>query len=197
MRINAETETGKRNGALYVIVTILLILGTTAGSIYLMKHSENMGEGIQGYISGLFASMKDNADSMTVFKNSLVSNLVCTGIIFVMGFFRIGCIPTGAILVRKGFVMGFTAASFFKFYGAKGMLIMLSTMPAELIAVPALLIFSAVSVNFSLNRDKRQKKLIISYIFFLVLIISIFCVAALAEGFLTTTFMKLLSPKIN
>ena len=77
------------------------------------------------------------------------------------------------------------------------MLIMLSTMPAELIAIPTLLFFAAVSVNFSLNRDKKQKKLIISYIFFLILVISIFCVAALAEGFLTTTFMKLISPKIN
>lgn len=197
MRINTETNTEKRSGTMYVLVTLLLILGVTAGSIYLAHHSANMGEGIREYINAFFASMKENTNNMTVFKNSLASNLICVGIIFVMGFFRLGCVPTGAILVRKGFVMGFTAASFFKFYGAKGMLIMLSTMPAELIAVPALLFFAAVSVNFSLNRDKKQKKLIISYIFFLILIVSIFCVASLAEGFLTTTFMKLISPKIN
>lgn len=197
MRFSAGTNAEKKNSALYMIVTMLLIIGVAAGSIYLARHSENMGEGIREYINGFFASMKDNTNNVTVFKNSFTSNLICVGIIFVMGFFRLGCVPTGAILVRKGFVMGFTAATFFKFYGGRGMLIMLSTMPAELIAIPTLLFFAAVSVNFSLNRDKKQKKLIISYIFFLILVISIFCVAALAEGFLTTTFMKLISPKIN
>ena len=42
-----------------------------------------------------------------------------------MGFLRFGFIVTGAIIVRKGFIIGFTTASFIKFYGAKGMLVML------------------------------------------------------------------------
>ena len=42
----------------------------------------------------------------------------------------------------KGFIIGFTTASFIKFYGAKGMLVMLSTMPTILMAtIPTLLLF--------------------------------------------------------
>lgn len=197
MRIQGENYIGKKNRWLYVVVTVLLVIGVTAGSVYLSKHSADMGEGIKNYISSFFNSFAENRNNAAVFKNSLTSNLLSLAVIFAMGFFRFGCIVTGAVIVRKGFIMGFTAASFFKFYGFKGMLIMLSTMPTIIINVPALLFFSAISLKFSLNHDKKQKKLIFSYIFFLILMISIFCVASLSEGYLTTTFMSLISLKIN
>ena len=188
-------ETGKNSAWIYVIALILLAIGVAAGSIYLAENSAEMGEGIKEYLTQFFASFSENKDNAAVFKNSLTSNLICTGIIFVMGFFRFGCIGTGALLVRRGFIMGFTAASFYKFYGIHGMIIMLSTMPTVLITIPTLLLFSAVSVSFSLNPDKKQKKFIFSYIFFLVLAISIFCVASFTEGYLTTTFMTLIKPE--
>ncbi|MGN0106324.1 MAG: stage II sporulation protein M [Hominilimicola sp.] len=197
MRLNDTIDTNGRSTGLYAVIILLLVAGVTAGSMYLARHSADMGEGIKTYIGNFFSSFAENKNSMAVFKNSLTSNLICLGVIFVMGFFRFGCIVTGAIIVRKGFVMGFTAASFFKFYGLQGMLIMLSTMPTVLITIPALLFFSAVSVKFSLNPDKKQKKLIFSYIFLMILMISTFCVASLSEGYLTTTFMSLISPKIN
>ena len=197
MRLNDTIDTNGKNTGLYAVIIFLLVAGVTAGSAYLARHCADMGEGIRTYIGNFFSSFAENKNNMTVFKNSLTSNLMCLGVIFVMGFFRFGCIVTGAIIVRKGFIMGFTAASFFKFYGLQGMLIMLSTMPTVLITIPALLFFSAVSVKFSLNPDKKQKKLIFSYIFLLILMISTFCVASLAEGYLTTTFMSWISPKIN
>lgn len=197
MRFNETMGTDKKNNGLFAIVIFLLVVGVTAGSIYLTEHSADMGDGIKAYIGSFFSSFAENRNNITVFKNSLEANLISLGIIFVMGFFRFGFVVTGVILVRKGFIMGFTAASFFKFYGAQGMLVMLSTMPTVIITIPALLFFSVISVKFSLNREKKQKKIIFSYIFFLILMISIFCVAALAEGFLTTTFMTWISPQIN
>ncbi len=197
MRINEAVNERKSNTAFYVLAILLLAAGVAAGSLCLAKGSEEMAEQIKNYIGNFFANFSETRNNMAVFRNSLTANLITLGIIFFMGFFRFGCIGTGALLVRKGFIMGFTSASFFKFYGARGLLVMLSTMPTVLITVPAMLVFSAVSVNFSINRGKKEKNLIFSYIFFLFLMISIFCVASLSEGFLTTTFMKWLSPKIN
>ena len=190
MEKGAIREGGKVSTLVFAAALLLLALGVTAGSMYLAKNSADMGEGIKEYLSRFFTSFSENRN-----KNSLASNLMCAGMIFVMGFFRFGCLGTGALLLRKGFVMGFTAASFFKFYGAQGVLIMLSTMPTALITLPTLIMFSAVSLRFSLNSNKKQKKLIFSYIFFLILTISIFCAASLAEGYLTTTFMTLTIPK--
>ncbi|MCC8161389.1 MAG: stage II sporulation protein M [Oscillospiraceae bacterium] len=157
MKFIENIKSDRRNNALYVLVLILLTAGVSAGSVYLARRGGDMGDGITEYIGNFLSSFSENRNNMAVFKNSLTANLIYTGIIFAMGFFRLGCVVTGAIIVRKGFVMGFTAASFFKFYGLNGMLIMLSTMPTVLITIPALLFFSAVSVKFSLNPDKKQK----------------------------------------
>lgn len=195
MRFDSVIGEEKRGNGLYVCGFVLLSLGVMIGSIYLMKTDAK--DAIKTYISGFIASFAENHNNISVFKNSMTENIVYIGIIFLMGFFRFGFLITGAILVRKGFIMGFTTASFIKYYGVKGMLVMLSTMPAVLVTVPALMFFSIISVRFSLIKEKRQKKLVFSYIFFLILIISIFCVASFFEGFLTTTFMTWLFPKIN
>ena len=186
----------RQNTAAYIFMLILLAAGVTAGSVYLVRGWSDMGEGISGYLSGFFENIAGTQSGMAVFKTSLVSNLVTLVIIFIMGFFRFGFIGTGALILRRGFIMGFTSASFLRSYGARGIVIMLSTMPAALIYVPALIIFSAVSVTFSMQKNKFQKKFIFSYIFFAIFMISIFCAASLSEGFLTTTFMKLISPKL-
>ena len=58
-------------------------------------------------------------------------------------------------------------------------------------------IVTAVSIKYSLNSERKSKKIIFSYIFFMIIIISIFCVASLSEGYLTTTFMSWVSPKLS
>ncbi len=194
MKKGSISEMGGSSVWIYAAL-FLLAAGTAAGSVYLMRSGAETAEGVRAYLARFFETFAANKNNAAVFKNSLVSNLICAGIIFTAGFFRFGCILTGALLLRRGFVMGFTAASFFKFYGLRGMFIMLSTMPTVLITIPAMLLFSAVSVNFSLNRERKEKKFIFSYIFFLILTISIFCVASLSEGYLTTTFMGFASPK--
>ena len=73
---------------------------------------------------------------------------------------------------------------------------MLSTMPTILITIPTLLLFSAASIKYSLNSE-RKSKIIFLYIFFMIIIISIFCVASLSEGYLTTTFMSWVSLKLS
>ena len=170
MKLNDIVADEKHGNGLLGLLIFLLVVGVTVGSVYLAKNSGDMAEGIKNYIGG---------------------------IIFLMGFLRFGFIVTGAIIVRKGFIIGFTTASFIKFYGAKGMLVMLSTMPTILITIPTLLLFSAVSIKYSLNSERKSKKIIFSYIFFMIIIISIFCVASLSEGYLTTTFMSWVSSKLS
>ena len=183
MKLNDIVANEKHGNGLLGLLIFLLVVGVTVGSVYLAKNSGDMAEEIK--------------NCMTVFKNSLQANLISVGIVFLMGFLRFGFIVTGAIIVRKGFIIGFTTASFIKFYGVKGLLVMLSTMPTILITIPTLLLFSAVSIKYSLNSERKSKKIIFSYIFFMIIIISIFCVASLSEGYLTTTFMSWVSPKLS
>lgn len=192
-----DTEKKGKGNFTYVLLFLTLAVGTAVGCIYLNHRWNNMGEGIKEYLSSLIETAKAGEDGRGIFKSSLISNLITLGIMFVMGFFRFGAVGTGIVIVRRGFVTGFTSASLIRAYGMKGILIMLTLMPTALIYIPALLIFGAASVTYSLKDDKFQKKIIFSYIFFTVFMISIFCVASLSEGFLTTTFMKLVSEKIS
>lgn len=192
-----NTENTKPSSGIYAVLLLALAAGIFGGSVYLARGWGEMGEGIAAYLSDFFSSFAENESQGAVFKTSLASNLLTLGFIFIMGFFRFGALGTGAVIIRRGFIMGFTAASFIKAYGMRGMLIMLSTMPSVLIYIPAMLIFSAVSVGFSRRENKFQKKIIFSYIFFTIIAVSIFCAASFAEGFLTTTFMKLISPNLT
>ena len=195
MRINGVITEDKKTGGMYAAALFLLTLGIAAGSVYLVRSGK--GTEIKEYLVSFFSSFAQNRNNTNVFKNSLTANIVSALVIFLMGFFRFGCIGTGAVIIRKGFITGFTAASFLESYGTKGMLIMLAGMPATIIAIPVMLFFAVISVRFSLNTGGKSKKLIFSYIFFLILTVSIFCVASLAEGYLTTTFMAWLSPKFT
>ena len=185
VKLNDIVADEKHGNGLLGLLIFLLVVGVTVGSVYLAKNSGDMAEGIKNYIGSFCTAVSENKNSMTVFKNSLQANLISVGIVFLMGF------------LRFGFIISFTTASFIKFYGAKGMLVMLSTMPTILITIPTLLLFSAVSIKYSLNSERKSKKIIFSYIFFMIIIISIFCVASLSEGYLTTTFMSWVSPKLS
>lgn len=191
-----ELTSGKSNIGMYVVIMLLLIGGIAVGSVYLAGGSPEIYDGIKKYITEFFASFTENKNNLAIFKNSFIHSMTEVAIIFVMGFFRLGCIGTGVILIRRGFVTGFAAASFFKLYGLKGALVMLASMPTIIITIPALMIYSFISIRFSLEKNKKQKKIIFFYIFFLFLIVSIFCIASLAEGFLTTTFMSWVSPNL-
>lgn len=174
----------------------ILAAGVISGSIYLLKTADVSGEGIKSYLETFMKSGIEK-NKLDVCKCAFKENLIIFLIIFISGFFRFGIVFSAAAVIRKGFVIGFTVSSFIKFYGLNGLLIMSATMPSLLIIIPALLIFLAISVNFSLSKEKNQKNFIFSYIFFGIFIFTIFCAAAFSEGYLTTTFMKWSFPKYN
>lgn len=191
-----DSEQTKKRTLTYTLLFLTLALGAAAGCIYLNRGWDNMGEGIIAYLKSFFERAKEGGGYGGVFKASLISNLITLCIIFIMGFFKFGFVGTAAIICRRGFITGFTSASLIRAYGARGILVMLSTVPTAVIYIPALVIYGAASVTFSMQENKFQKKIIFSYIFFTIFMISIFCAASLCEGFLTTTFMKWLSPKL-
>lgn len=184
----------KNSDLLFVAAFSVLVLGVILGSVYLSYSSSF--EGIKSYLDGFLQSFGDNA-CFSVFKKSLRGNIAEFLIVFIAGFFKFGVLFSAMAVIRRGFIIGFTVSSFVKLYGLKGLIVMSATMPVTLIIIPAFLIFTAVSVNFSVSKEKNQKKFLISYIFFGIFILTIFCIASLGEGYLTTTFMKWILLKIG
>lgn len=176
---------------IYGLIFFLLFAGVVLGSAYQMKTGE--GNGVQDYLTNFFEQIKGGADSNAVFKNALKENFICLGMVFAAGFFRIGFVFSGAAVLRRGFVIGFTAAGFVRYFGAKGFLAVLAMLPGTILIIPGLLFFASLSSTYALKSEKTDKKYIITYILFMLITSAIFCISALAEGYLTTTFIKQLA----
>lgn len=173
---------------IFILFVFLLLSGVTGGSIYFMRHSGGYS-GLTEYLTSFFQNTASGIDKYAVFKNTLRSNLILLGIIFISGFFRPGFLIAGACALRKGFIVGFTIASFIRCFGLRGMLVSFAYLPGFLLIFPAFLVFCSVSSRFSLQKDRFRKKIIFSYIFFSIFMVTIFCAASFLEGYLTTTFM--------
>lgn len=186
----------KDSSVIIALAFLVFTAGIVLGSICLMKTSAVTDEGLKNYLSAFLADAQGNTDNFGIFKNALKENAVYLLIVFISGFFRVGIVFIAAALIRKGFIMGFTAASFIHFYGIKGILVTVSMLPGILLIIPAFLTFSAISADLSVRREKKEKKIVFFYIFFAIIVMTIFCAAALTEGYLTTIFMKWLSPKM-
>lgn len=176
-------------GIIALVFGFVLFGGVAAGSIYLVRHMQGY-EGLSEYLTEFFKNTLTGMDKYSVFKNALKSNLIILAVIFCAGFFKLGFIVAAACIMRKGFIIGFTSASFISCFGLKGVLVSLSYLPGLLLILPAFWLFCSVSSEFSLKKDRFQKKFIFSYIFFTIVIITIFCAASFLEGYLTTTFMN-------
>lgn len=186
----------KDSTVLIVLAMTVMTAGVVLGSVCLMHTGAEGVTALEEYLKNFLNASQTEIKAYDVFKNAFRENLMYFAVVFFAGFFRIGLILIAAALLRKGFIIGFTSAAFIKFYGAKGMLVTASMIPGIVLLIPAFLFLSATSAGLSVCRVKKEKKFLIYYIFFAAVIVSIFCVSALAEGYLTTTFMKLLSPKM-
>lgn len=169
-----------------------LTAGIIAGSVYLTKAAVSSGEGIKAYLEN-FVSTGFQADKFDVFKKAVSENAAALAVVFIAGFFRFGVVLTAAAVIRRGFIIGFTTASFIKYYGAKGLLAMSTTMPSVIIMLPAFLIFASVSAGFSMMENRKNS--VIFYLLFTIVILAVFLAAAASEGYITTSFMGLIFPK--
>jgi len=187
---SADMERGSFN-KLLILFLMILCLGVGFGSICLMKTDNNHFLQIKEHLNSFFYGL-EGISKNNVLKNSLYENITLAIVIFICGFFKPGIIVVALCIAKKGFVMGFTSASMLKCFGIKGLLINFTYLPSIIVALPMLMFFSSGSVNALKSNTNIDKKLLLYYILFAIITITIFCVASLLEAYLTTTFMKMI-----
>lgn len=172
----------------------MMAAGVTAGAFY-MAYSGG-GDELYGYLNTFFESFAEDKKYFEIFKNSMIGNIKLCLFIIVCAFFRPGAVCTLACCLFKGFASGFTTAAFVKFYGIEGLLVPLSSLFASLLYIPALLFFCAYSAVFSVSGGKRDKNAVGRFLLFSVVCFTVFCIASFFDGYVTTSFIKLLKPFI-
>lgn len=186
----------KHQGTGFYIILMLTVftVGIIIGSCYAVGISGETAEEIHSYLSSFF---ENNTRSATeIFLASFLNNLKLFSVIFIAGFFKFGMPATLGMGCMEGFTSGFTTAALIKLMGWKGFFIGLSSVFSVLIFVLNMIFYGAYSIFFSISEGKRDKFSKKNYMIISLISLTIFCVASLFDGYITTIFMKLVVTKL-
>ncbi len=180
----------------FIVIMLALIAGVSVGALYSARAGADTDQILNGYLNGFFQALPEQNNKSQIFKNALLDNLRLFLFIFFSGFFRFGPVLAVGGVAAKGFVSGFTTAALVKYYGARGLFVNLCSLPATFLFLPVLIFYSIFAASFSGEREKREGHKWPGYLVISFLCLTIFCICAFADGYLTTIFMKLAAKNI-
>ena len=186
-------ENRQKLHALSLLIFFVLVLGIVTGSMFYVKTGVGRSV-INDKVSDAFLKLSKPENGLMFAKTFFIENLICCTLIFISAYFKLGSLISVGIIIRKGFVTGFTTAAAVGAYGLSGAALMSTTAFDLIISTAVLIMLAAVSASYSMASEKKSKKFLI---FFMIFSISIFCVISFSRGFMTTTFMKMIYPKIT
>lgn len=198
--INDEEMKNKR---IFIFITILLIMGFIAGTLYITILSDSDKNLIKDTITNYFTQIKQSKLNYNdIFNNATISNIVYVLGIWLLGISIIGLPIIICLVFYKSFIMGFSITSIIYKYKFKGILLSFTySFPYQIlnIIITSFISLYAIKVSLSIVKmmiSKKQinfKRLIKKY--FVVLIICLFLsvISSLIEGYVTPNFIKLFS----
>lgn len=181
---------------LYYISFTAVAAGVVIGTLYYIFNfwgNEESALQINSYIN----SLKSGMDIKAIIKSSIKTYAVLFLIIYISSYFKLGYIASFFWLGRKGFINAFTISAMLDAFGINGLILSLSNIPQAVILLPVSALFSSSSYLYSKNKSEFDKKEKFIYIIFSIIVFTIFCICALTEGVITTTFMKWVAYKVT
>ena len=178
-----------------VIVYIIYATGIVFGSLYSLTLNSGENLSVNSYLNNYFGNITTVDSFFDILKSSLFKGLKISILIILLSFIRLGFIGILLLSLTDGFTLGFTYSSFIKLYNFKGFSLCLLDLPQTVILVLAISFLSASGIIFSLNKQKCDKFKIRQFFLLSFCCLAIFCVAALFDAFISTTFMKIFIKK--
>ena len=135
----------------YVFLSIILGIGIISGIIFIFLLSGDDRSLIKENYRLIFSS-DSNINYIKTFINSISSNLLSIGIMYILSISIIGIPITIFYLYIKGFIFGLSLSSIINIYGFKGIILSLSyLLPHHLIILVLFILLSFYSISFSLK----------------------------------------------
>ena len=199
---NYKKELSKKNN-LIIIVFVIFFIGIIFGSIYITILSNDQKSIIIKQVGEYFKNMPKLSfeDKLEIFKNSLISNLLYTISIWILGLSIVGLPLIFIMIFFKSFILGFSVSSIFAKYGVKGILkAVIYVFPVNIITIILAIVLSSYSILIScklfLSAFKKQtinfKTFMGKYLFLLVISILICILCSLYEAFINPFFYKII-----
>lgn len=171
---------------------IAFTAGVFAGGLYcaLMRDGASMYEYLQKFIVGI----KSGTDKAGIFRKSVISDMKPILLIMLCAFIRFGYVPIFAVSGIRGFYVGFTFASLFKYFGNNGILLILSQLPAELIFFAAIVIFGAICARAAALRKDKNTYIAVCISFAAATLFVL--LSAVCEGYLDTWLIESIANRL-
>lgn len=196
-------EEFKKNKKLFVFVSILLIIGFIAGTLFITILSTEDKKIVSETISNYFNQIKNNnIDLEYTLRTSLTTNLIYLVFMWLLGISIIGIPIIIFLIFIKSFILGFSISSIIFKYKLGGTLLSFSYIfPHQILnlVVISFIGLYALKVSLSLIKliiSKKQinfKLIIKKYFAVLIICVIISIVSTLFESFLCPYLIKLFS----
>ena len=185
-----------------LFVIIILLLGVTSGAIFSTIIDLNDKNLVIDKIKTLISNIDNQSiNSLLAFKNSIITNLSYSLIIWISGLTIIGILINIFLLYIKGFIFGFSLSSFIITYSYKGIILStLYTLFGQVLNLIVLIILTIYSLMFTVNllkqitKNKQNinlPKQFKNYTIILLITIIISIISSISETFLFPTLIKI------
>lgn len=190
----------KYDKKIMTFLNVIAIVGIIAGSIFMIILNKNDKETVLNSIKDFFDKLINNKlNFVGTLKNTVISNLLFSFIIWVIGISVVGVLIVIFIIFYKSFTLGFTISSIIYTYSIKGALLALVyVFPHMVINLLVLLYLSSYSIKLSiiliksiLKKDNLNFKAFINNYSKVFLISIIFLiVTSLYESFISPIILR-------
>ena len=190
------------NKRITIFVISILFLGIISGAIFVNIIGLNDKALVLDKIKLFITNINDSKlDCLLQFKNSFFINLIYIVIIFIFGLSMLGIIFNFILLFVKGFIYGFSIASFVLTYSYRGIILsFLYTVFGQIINIFGIMIITIYSFIFSFellklifkNNPPSIKKKFKNYFLIFIFMIIISAISSLCEVFILPALIKLL-----
>ncbi len=184
----------------YLIIFFIFVIGIFSGVFFINNLQEAPKTEITNYLNQFIEKFKslESIDYMALLQNSVMQNSVLAIIIWFFGTTVIGIPVVFAIILYRGFCLGYTISLCITIMGlGKGISFVLVTLVLQnLLFIPAILAIavSGIKLYKSIVKDKTKENIkleILRHTVFSVIMLIILCISAVIEIFLSTNLLKM------
>ena len=183
----------------YVIIFLIFVIGIFSGVFFINHLQETPKTEISNYLNQFIEKFKglESINSIELLKNSMIQNIGLAIVIWFFGTTVIGIPVVFAIILYRGFCLGYTISLCITIMGlGKGISFVLVTLLLQnILLVPAILALavSGVKLYKSIVKDKTKENVkieILRHTVFSIIMLIILVIASVTEIFMSTNLLK-------
>ncbi len=184
----------------YVIIFLIFVIGIFSGVFFINHLQETPKTEITNYLNQFIEKFKglESVNHIELLKNSMIQNIGLAIIIWFFGTTVIGIPIVFAIILYRGFCLGYTIALCNTIMGlGKGISFVLVTLLLQnILLIPAILALavSGIKLYKSIVKDKTKENVkieILRHTIFSVIMLIILAIASIIEIFMSTSILKM------